>query len=76
MRVLPWTRRRDQTATRPDPVAALKDEDVLHLVCCCDDNTARCGEDVADAPWGTEGIPLPDVLHPRRRAMQPLWMRE
>lgn len=57
MRVLPWTRRHQKP--QPDPVAELNDDDVLHLVCCCDDTIARCGDDVTETPWGTEGIPCP-----------------
>lgn len=38
--------------TRPDLRGTTEDSDELaHLVCCCDDDTAMCGLDVTDEPW-------------------------
>ena len=34
------------TTTPPDA-----DDEICHLVCDCDENTARCGMDVTDHPW-------------------------
>jgi hypothetical protein len=28
--------------------------DPIHLVCCCDQNLALCGEDVSDVPWADD----------------------
>lgn len=27
------------------------EDEICHLVCDCDENTARCGMDVTDHPW-------------------------
>lgn len=27
------------------------DPDTHHFVCCCDEDTAMCGEDVTELPW-------------------------
>jgi hypothetical protein len=38
---------------RPEGVGADRDDELLHVVCCVDNDVALCSTDVTGAPWDT-----------------------
>ena len=49
-------------AHEPAPATTGPGDDLDHVVCDCDDDTALCGADVSAHPWGAGDPVLPCVV--------------